>query len=622
MWQLNCIQAYNFMSFEKVYFDFQNKCYVIRGENHDNTGQASNGGGKTSFVDIIAIGLLGYSLTGRNVKDCVNWSTDLDHFIVKILLVHSTTKQQCFVERKIYNSTKSAELSILIDEKVPTTIPTKKGVVNGVDTKEGNKYILNDILDIKEDDLLNYFLISKSHYAPFLSVNTDRKLEVISRFSKAQVVDKVISKLENDIKEVQKLKDQQLNTIATIEGYITALTDSLSEDKQQIFELNKQQQLDSITQNTSSVQNQLLELDEDINDTKLVIEAEELRIQLVDPKQKIELQKHHDSFILKGSLEFEDLLIKEISQAKNYLAGLIKCPKCKHSFNLTIKEEYTQDSLKALELGLKETREEIKKIEETKKQIKQQIQSIEDIERSNKQIRSHITSLTNNILSIEQQQGRLLKEIDNLEFRYATQAALTFVDQQADIQQQIEQKQKELQFAKNTHEGLIGEIDYTLKWISNFADFKFYLGNKPIELICSLVNQYLKLNGSDLNLHIEGFKTLRSGELRQALQPVIYRNWTNPQSFHQLSAGEQVRLNLAVDLSFQQLINSASKMGGLDLYISDEMINSLDSQGVHNAASAFNELGKTILLVTHSGSDLVYPNTIVIQKRDQLSTVI
>ena len=158
--------------------------------------------------------------------------------------------------------------------------------------------------------------------------------------------------------------------------------------------------------------------------------------------------------------------------------------------------------------------------------------------------------------------------------------------------------------------------------VTNFEDFKFYLGNKPIEAICSLVNQYLSLNGSDLNLHIEGFKKLRSGELRQSLNPVIYRNWTNPQSFVQFSEGEKVRLCMSVDLAFQQLINESSKFGGLDLYVGDENLNSLDSIGVGNAASAFNQLNKTIILVTHSGSDLIYPNTITVKKQNGKSEVI
>ena len=198
----------------------------------------------------------------------------------------------------------------------------------------------------------------------------------------------------------------------------------------------------------------------------------------------------------------------------------------------------------------------------------------------------------------------------------------SFSDEKASVKKQIQEKLDERVEQIKQLDQVLNELELNKQWISNFEDFKFYLGNKPIEIICSLVNQYLKLNNSDLNLHIEGFKKLRSGELRQALQPVIYRNWMSPKSYEQFSEGEKVRLNLAVDLAFQQLINSSSKYGGLNFYVNDELISSLDSKGVQNAAQAFNQLDKTILLVTHSGADLNYDNSITIQKKGNKSELI
>src|SRR5690606_22229156 len=101
------------------------------------------------------------------------------------------------IRRKVYSNTKSAELFILIDSKVPSTLPSKRGVEGAVDVRAGNQYILQEILDITSEDLFNYYFISKS-YSPFLASNTDKKLEVISRFTNTKAVDKVIFKLGQD----------------------------------------------------------------------------------------------------------------------------------------------------------------------------------------------------------------------------------------------------------------------------------------------------------------------------------------------------------------------------------------------------------------------------------------
>ncbi len=46
------------MSFAEFSFEFQQKCFVLTGSNLDNSSQVSNGSGKTSFSDSIAVALL------------------------------------------------------------------------------------------------------------------------------------------------------------------------------------------------------------------------------------------------------------------------------------------------------------------------------------------------------------------------------------------------------------------------------------------------------------------------------------------------------------------------------------------------------------------------------------
>lgn len=620
MFQLTHIAATNFMSFEKVKYDFQQKCYVLRAENKDNEGQASNGGGKTSFTDIIAISLLGYSLTGRNVKDCVNWNSEESSFTVECRLNNSQHNLTVDIKRTVYSNTKGQELILLVNGEVPSTLPTKRGVEGGVDVKTGNKYILESILDISESDLLSYFLISKAHYQPFLSINTDKKLEVISRFSKANVVDKVISKLEMNLEVEKDGVEEYKSQISSTQGYIQALTDSMDDKHRLDWQHNKSKEI-------SDIQREILQLEESLTDkAKTVADHNDKLAKLigveVDVKLKQKLQDELSQLDFETPKALKRELERDIVEIENFLAGLITCPNCSHKFNLKSDKEITEADLIPLLEGISLVEDEIVLLQEQQTLIQVQLSSITEIETSNRNKNRESESITRIIKSIESEVNRVKAEIGKKNDKVIQIESRTYEDQVTSIRGSITEKQEVFNQLTNQLNNSLLEIDEMSKWITNFEDFKFYLGNKPIETICSLVNDYLLLSKSDLNLYIEGFKKLRSGELRQALTPVIYRNWNNPQSFHQFSEGEKVRLNLAVDLAFQKLINENSKYGGLNLFVNDECLSNLDSIGVSNAAKAFEDLGKLLILVTHSGSDMIYDNTILIEKKYNKSVVI
>ncbi len=608
------------MSFEDIEFSFDNKCYVIQGINKDNSGQESNGSGKSSFMDIIGIALLGYSLTGRAAKDCVGWHSEESYFTVNCILENKEHELTCDISRKIFSNTKSSELVILVNGEVPP-IPTKKGVKNGVDIRAGDEYILNSILDIRPDDLLNYFLISGKYYQPFLKVNTDKKLEVIARFTNTTLVDKGIKSLEIDLEENKDGIEENKNSIAQAEGYISALRDSMNEDAGEAFQVKKDNDLSIIFCKCEEIQGKILSLEEEVATNEHNINSTELYV--IDLATKAELQTLLNEIDFTLLNERERQLNKEYSHISNHIAGLIECPNCSNQFNVQNPDEhFTTNHLADKENQIKEVRKEIEELKEQKKEISTLIDDIELQERENRKLQSNIDARTRTIESIRDQQARLFEDLEKLENEKDLVAGRTFADEKADTNSLIESKLKEIESIKLQSESIELTIAEQTKWIANFEDFKFYLGNKPLQMITTLVNEYLEFNGSDLNLQIEGFKKLKSGEVRQALNPVIYRNWSNPKDYNSFSEGEKTRLNISVDLAFQMLINNNSKFGGLDLYINDELCNPLDSLGIKSAAESFNDLKRTILLASHSGSDMNYSNTIVIEKKNGISKVL
>lgn len=595
MWKINSVRAKDFICFNEVEFAFGERCYIIKAENKDNSGQLSNGGGKTSFMDIIAVSLLGYSITGRNVKDCVRWGSDSKHFSVELQMTNSLTGQHCFISRKIYASTKGQEVVVLLDDKSPE-IPTKKGVSGGLDVKEVNKYILEKILCLSEDDLLSHYLISSTYYKPFLRINTDDKLALVSRFTNTKAVEESIKELAKRKKEKEYLVSEIQRKIASEKGYIEALNTHL-------IPVDDSERRNKILAQIEGKEKSIKERQEYLASFKVnLVEVDENKKALLETQDK----EYYEQM---NSLEKEMSALKQdISKMNNYFAGLIACPKCLHKFSLKGTMDVTEADRDMLNTVLKETNQKYIDIEKMRSTVKAGLNEI------NAAIRQNLDN-TRMLNTKQREIESLILERDTLTAALEKKTVVDTVSINAKI------KEKEASIAD--YEKQISEnmalMDALDAWMTNFENFKFYLGNLPVSKICGIINQYLELNESDLNLFIEPFKKLRTGEVRQSMQPVIYRNWSNPQSYEQFSEGEKVRLNISVDLTFQQLINGISKSGGLDIYCNDELMNGLDSAGISNAAKAFDKLNKTILLVSHSGSELSYDNTVNLIKEEGIT---
>lgn len=620
MWIPTKISGRDFMSFAEFSFEFQQKCFVLTGSNLDNSSQVSNGSGKTSFSDSIAVALLGYSLSGRNVKDTIRWDSDASFFTVSLELDNQQLKQTCVISRKIYSNTRSQELTILINGQVPSALPSKKGVVDGVDLKLGNQYILQEILDLTEDNLLSHYLISKAHYRPFLHLNTQDKLAVIAKFAQTKPVDLVLAKLDSNQVDAEQFLVEGRQKISETEGYLKALEEQLSEEAENSFHEAKEEE---VVRHTRELQDSVQAMTDKQAELQATTDKlSELEVELANLTQDTTLDSLKDQVTEIALVQKEigksrhDLQVK-INAANVYLAGVVTCPSCGQQFNPEVKTP--TENIQVLKDSLAQVVTQDSEVISLLREVEGNLRTSENLISS---LNHEIKLCKRSQVELNRQAQGLIQQHERLQDFLETAQARTFAEAKVDVLTKIQEKQDDLDSLRNQLLRDQQQLDHVKLWQERFLDFKFYVGNQPLEQVCQLVNQYLLLAGSDLNLQIENFKKLRSGELRQSLEPIVYRNWQNPYPLVQYSAGEQVRVHLAVDLPFQDLLNQASKTGGLDLYVSDELISELDSAGVSSIAKSFNQVGKTILLTTHSGSDLVYENTIKIQKQDKISKII
>lgn len=691
------IGAYNFGPFEKIEIQFDSfNCWVVQSQNKTNSGQGSNGGGKSCLLDIVPICLMGISIQGRDLKNYVNWNGKDSYFEVYAELENTLTKTVTKIKRKFYNNTRGSELVLTVNEKPPAQVPSKKGVENGVDVKAGTKHILDEILGISEDDLLSYYLISREKYSPFMRIGNSGKIQVISRFSQSDRVDQAINEVKNEIDakklDFRKMEDDEIRHTTQIE-YLQQEINSYSKEsfdkgrddeierlqgeiKKEESEIKKREleavELGSKLDEEEKRQHDLAPLDfskeisaiqKDMSKrSKDVSWVKEQLAKDIDDEDYRALKENKSTFIEQkkelssSKLEAESIL----SEHENILMGLIECPKCAYKFLVNedtspgeakliideCKEILTsiESDIEVMELYIKEKDEAISEYENSfdqkrseyrevlellynetlfdKEKINELEGKVRDRELEISKVSMHINSLKNEIKTHHSLIETSKKTIDTFISSIFTLQQQAYVNKNPGRQKEISELKKGLKSIEKAKNSILKDISFREQWVSNFEDFKFYLANRPIQFICKKVNDCLDNIDSDLFVKIDGFRVLRTGKVKQELTPMVYRNMMNPQPYKQYSGGERVRIDIATDNSFQEIINSNSKTGGLNYYQNDEVLSELDSLGVSLVAKSFNSYNKTMLLVTHSGADLNHENVIRIEKENDISSIL
>lgn len=589
MWTIKKQWAGDFMSFNLMDYEYAKGCAVVQAENLTDPGQVSNGGGKSSFIDIVPIALLGQSITGRNLKDCINWASDEKFFQVGVLLSH-TDGRECEIIRKVYNNTKAQELQILIDGETPKTIPTKSNVEGAVDVKEGNRYILDEILCLAKEDLLSYYLIASGYYTPYMKMSANKRTEVVSKISRVDLIDKAIYQVEVDNTHTA---DRE-----RAESLIVSTTDTITH-QQEVLEEKRTNMPDGESlihhqDAISDARDLLQEILDRVIDTSTL---EELRV--------LRKEVHEELVTLEANKRSNDQLVATLEK---YLIGVIKCPACQHEFlpNDDQNVDQVRDDLvlatsefQIAEDAVNLQHETLVEVDELGKEAGVEVSRLEEEKRADIQaIRSEILTLETDLKKQELAQ----QELDQMETTIKVN------------------QNKIIEYEKKVIEALKGE-ELSSEWIKTLNDFKFHMANKPVKAIAGHINHYLEKNKSDLRVEIEGFKKLKSGEIRQQLTPRIFR-MGEERDYASFSGGERARIDLSCDLAFQEIMNASSLSGGLNYYQNDELLNPVDVEGIANAARAFDELDKTILLVSHSGSELSYEKVVMLRKENGITECI
>tara|TARA_R110002073_G_scaffold148366_4_gene301499 strand:+ start:4036 stop:6174 length:2139 start_codon:yes stop_codon:yes gene_type:complete len=205
----------NFLTYEELDYDFEDKALLIQGVNLTDKNQKSNGSGKSAIQTAIEFALTASNSRGVNDAELVTYG--FEESKVKLFIRCESRKETLEIEW-IIKVKSSNKLSLKLNDKE----------ISFSNVNDGKKQILN-WLGISKEDLFNYFIINSTRFKSFFGSSNREKVDLINRFSDSSIIDG-LENIDNSQFDGEKLDLEY--KINRAEGGIETI-------KEQIIEANK-----------------------------------------------------------------------------------------------------------------------------------------------------------------------------------------------------------------------------------------------------------------------------------------------------------------------------------------------------------------------------------------------
>lgn len=598
MWNPISIEIHNLFAHKNSTYEFKNNtCTVIFGDNKDDKGLQNNGAGKTTLFEAVCIALTNESLRGLKKESFIN--READDCKIIFCLENSAMKMKLRIERQFFRGSKPAKIAIYENGELNSQI---------VSVNEANKRVL-ELIGISREDLLRYFIISQDNHYTFFTASDSEKKEIMNRITSADMVNPVIEQLDLKFKE----KDAEYKQINDEIGKLSDKRELLEEQKKEVLANdNTVYEIKRITESKETAEEvirdkkndianykkRIAELDKELSDIVLTDVTE-----LVKKKKKI--QSECDD--LESELLNNKKLLKKL---KNELGLTITCPHCQKEFipesqlNLSpeeIREAIGQLNKETSVLSSKLEKRE-KSLEKVKKDIliaEEQKEEMDNLSYEKNKQQRRINNAQETIKEMQDSIDIYDKQIAELKRKKKDNKLLNSLNERiADCGKQIDELVNRLQ-------PIADEIDMIKFWQFNMGKngFSTYLANKSIKIIEGITNSFLRKFGVDISVLINGFKILRSGEVREKIDVFVLNDGITAEQFMSKSGGERGRVTLAGILGIQHLINLSTNGRGLNLLLLDEVFPGIDAMGQEKIIKVLENLGITIMLITQNVSE-------------------
>lgn len=657
-----------------------NKSQLIQGINLDNKGQRNNGVGKSSFIDAIGFSITGLSLRNLNTDEFIRDNENeayieillrskdsLRELLIKRTLYRKKSQQiEIFLNNEEQHSNLPDvnsrndfiinEIGISKEDLFQFFLITKdryKPYFKLSDTDKKSitgRFSNSDVID-------NVFQYIDIDINSETSVKSNLESKIIAENTKINTYQREIDNLKDQVSVEYKAK--------LLKEYTDLLENEISEKEiicQNVIEFTKSNDLLSLKYNTMT--NKLfkneyfLNLDERCDNLSFSLKNKESNFDKSITSLRDSI-KQYDKSINNFKFEISQLntvvndLTKTFNNNNNVLQSSISCPKCEHEFVLSknvdlskIKKDqiYITETIDLINIEIKSWREKIENTEVLISEKNQQISdkthefdnSIKDIkaelflikseieasQKYNKKINDDLREVdllinTNKVNKIKLENSIILKDesilllqdqidnIDQINNSEAIKRYLTLIDKSQEelinLTNKLNESENKLQNYKN--------------WVLKFKSFKSYLANQSLKNVEDLINYYLDKMNTDISVEINGFSQ-KGKVIREKITEIILRDGLPIGSYGRFSGGERGRIDMGSILANQTLINNNASPRGLDFILIDEILESLDAQGIEGIIKALDNVDKTLILISQNEINTLQDQTITFVKQN------
>ncbi len=364
-----------------------------------------------------------------------------------------------------------------------------------------------------------------------------------------------IEKLQEEIKDLEKMKENIRNSITEIAKEISVLESKIEGNNKSIDENSRE---------ILFLKREIAEIAEKISGKEYLKPFEE-ELRILEENIK--------------SVGFKEETYSEISKQREALS------KVENEFRT-----------------LQEAKIKIGGLEKTTSEVRGEIEDIDDAifteEKALKEIENELVEFAN----VEEECRKKEEEVAKTENLLKSKEQIFFSVSQKLLQ--IEEKKKE----KEKNEQLIKDSEDKLK-ILNVCDTMFGKEGIPIAIINSILpqieaysNELLSaMSGGTMKLKFNTIRETKTGE-KTTLEINVYDNGER-RRYELFSGGEQFRINLAIRIGISMFLSSIAN-SPLEMLVIDEGFGSQDETGKERILSEINaikNLFKKVVVITHMG---------------------
>ena len=587
-------------------------CTVIFGRNLSDRSLENNGAGKTTLFEAVCIALTGDSL--RKIDKEVFINSEANHCDITLEMYNAVLKSSLRIERHFYRGGKSSRVELYENDALNTQMTS---------VAECNKRIL-ELMGISREDLLRYYIISQDNHYTFFNASDIEKKEIMNRITSADMILPVIDEIDArtaDLQEkrttVQRDVDKLEERRETLNEQAEEMVSENADDGAAWTELEEKAK--SYDVKAEEARKTLKQLEKDY--ATAVQRAESLKC------DEAEVRKWQEKIRSKRTeIDQTEEQLRECARIKReielFFESEVTCPNCGEKFvpggevRLTHEEavnlqKETEKSEESLNVVLEKKNKNLKLFKDKKAQAEEAVEAHAKAERAARSIKLNIQSQGDTVKSYEMRAAKARSDAK------AMREDVAWKKQLEDLRAKIAETERQLEARQKDLRPIDDEISLLKFWKYNMGrgGFQTFLANKSVSVIEGVTNSYLEKFGVDIRVRINGFKVLKSGDVREKIDIFVSNDGIEWSSFMGKSGGERGRVTLAGVLGIQRLINLSTGGRGLDLLLFDECFHGMDSRGQENIIKVFEKMGSTIMVITQDVSESFNnENTLIVVK--------